>query len=91
MFKLKRSKVQWPDGKHNTMPSEAVDVQPYPYPEKESTLREDLSYIAGLFIAFGRAEGVVLRWGGDWDKDGETADNKFDDLFHIEIVGEVSS
>jgi peptidoglycan L-alanyl-D-glutamate endopeptidase CwlK len=86
MVELGRSQVYWPNSKHNTFPSLAVDIQPYPYVEK--TLREDLSYIAGLFIAFGRSEGLVLRWGGDWNKDGQTSDNKFDDLFHIEISGE---
>lgn len=85
MVKLKRSKVEWPNSKHNSMPALAVDVQPYPY--NEESLREDLSYIAGLFVAFGKAEGITIRWGGDWDKDGETADNDFDDLFHFEIVG----
>ncbi len=25
-----RSKIRWPDGKHNTVPSSAVDVTPYP-------------------------------------------------------------
>ena len=84
MVKLGRSKVNYPDSKHNTMPALAVDVQPYPYNEK--SLREDLSYIAGLFVAFGKAEGVQIRWGGDWDRDGETADNSFDDLFHFEVT-----
>lgn len=27
------STKQWPDGKHNTLPSEAVDVAPWPIPE----------------------------------------------------------
>ena len=84
MVKLGRSKVHFPNSKHNTMPSLAVDVQPYPY--NEDTLREDLSYIAGLFVAFGSVEGVHIRWGGDWDRDGETSDNGFDDLFHFEII-----
>ena len=84
MVKLGRSQVAWPDSKHNKLPSFAVDVQPYPY--VEDTLREDLSYIAGLFIAYADIEDVHIRWGGDWDKDGETADNKFDDLFHFELI-----
>ena len=28
-----------------------------------------------------------IRWGGDWDSDGEIKDNNFDDLVHIEIIG----
>ena len=84
MVRLGRSQVAWPDAKHNKLPSLAVDVQPYPY--DEDALREDLGYIAGLFIAYADIEDVHIRWGGDWDKDGETADNKFDDLFHFELI-----
>jgi peptidoglycan L-alanyl-D-glutamate endopeptidase CwlK len=85
MFELGRSKVKWPNGKHNTFPSKAIDFQPYPYPQTEAALREDLSYIAGLFVGIAASKGRKLRWGGDWDRDGETEDNGFDDLFHIEI------
>jgi len=80
------SKVKWPYSKHNTYPSKALDVQPSPYVEE--TLREDLTYIAGLFVGVGAQMGHKLRWGGDWDRDGETADNGFDDLFHIELDDE---
>jgi hypothetical protein len=79
-----KSKVMWPNGKHNSLPSKAVDVQPYPY--NVPTLEVDLGYIAGLAVAFGAQMGVKIRWGGDWNQNGETADNKFDDLFHLEIV-----
>lgn len=82
-FKNGVSKVQWPNSKHNSFPSQAVDVQPSPY--NEDTLREDLSYIAGLFVGIGAEMGLNIRWGGDWDEDGETADNSFDDLFHFEL------
>ena len=84
MVELGRSQVHWPHSKHNTLPSIAVDVQPYPY--VEASLREDLSYIAGLAVAFGASKGFQIRWGGDWDQDGETHDNSFDDLFHLELV-----
>jgi len=29
--------------------------------------------------------GVKVIWGGDWNGDGETKDNNFDDLVHIEL------
>lgn len=80
------SKVQWPNSYHNRSPSLAVDVQPAPY--NEATLREDLSYIAGMFVGIGKEMGLNIRWGGDWDRDGETADNNFDDLFHFELRSE---
>jgi len=30
--------------------------------------------------------GYPLRWGGDWDGDTETNDNRFDDLVHFELA-----
>ena len=32
-FEAKKSKVKWPNSKHNSNPSLAVDVAPYPIPE----------------------------------------------------------
>jgi len=28
---------------------------------------------------------MKIRWGGDWDMDTQTKDNKFDDLVHFEL------
>ena len=28
---------------------------------------------------------LKIRWGGDWDMDTQTKDNKFDDLVHFEL------
>lgn len=86
-FEEGTSELKWPNGNHNSYPSEAVDVQPSPYVEE--TLREDLSYIAGLVIAVGHMLGYDIRWGGDWNENGETSDNNFDDLFHFELRGYV--
>ena len=82
------SKVRWPDGRHNQRPSKAVDFQPYPRPAEDVMLRTALAYIAGRAIQIGIEEGVTLRWGGDWDRDGELTDQDFQDLFHLEIVDE---
>ena len=79
------SKLRWPDSRHNSIPSTALDMQPYPMPEEERDLREELSYLAGLYIGIGAQMGLKLRSGRDWDRDGESSDNFFDDYFHIEI------
>lgn len=84
-FRTGHSKVKWPHGKHNTYPSIAVDLQPYPYPRSEIKLRQQLAYIAGRAIEYGRQRGVQVRWGGDWNQDGSNVDNAFDDLFHLEL------
>lgn len=78
-----KSQVRWPDGKHNTVLSMAVDVTPYPVVWDD---RERQTLFAGFVLATAKAMGVNLRWGGDWDRDTEVRDNSFDDLVHFEIV-----
>lgn len=86
LFDLGRSRVRFPNSKHNHYPSVAVDFQPYPMPQLDNELWAALAYIAGRAIQIGIEEGIALRWGGDWDRDGDLTDNRFDDLFHLEIM-----
>ena len=85
LFEAGASKVRWPHSKHNKYPSHAVDLQPYPYPTYEPKLWGALGYIAGRAYAIAAEEGFKIRWGGDWDQDGDLTDQDFDDLFHIEL------
>ena len=62
----------------------AVDLAPYPIDWKD---RERFHYMGGMVRGIGKQMGVNIRWGGDWDSDGEIKDNKFDDLVHVEIRG----
>tara|TARA_Y100000296_G_scaffold48644_1_gene55751 strand:+ start:3390 stop:3692 length:303 start_codon:yes stop_codon:yes gene_type:complete len=62
----------------------AVDLAPYPIDWKD---RERFHYMGGMVRGIGKQMGVDVRWGGDWDSDGEIKDNKFDDLVHVEIRG----
>lgn len=80
------STLRYPDSKHNQDPSIAVDLQPYPYPEHEPKAWGALGYIAGRAYGIAQEEGFSIRWGGDWDGDGDTTDQNFDDLFHLEII-----
>ncbi len=80
------SKLQWPEGKHNGIPSRALDAQTYPRPEKKQDLRAEQFYLLGLYVGVGIEMGIELRTGADWDSDGEVSDNGWDDLFHVEIV-----
>ncbi len=81
----KFTQVRWPDSKHNTKPSLAVDLQPYPYPRNENDLRAALGYMAGLSFVLAGQGNFKIRWGGDWNRNGDVTDNGFDDLFHIEV------
>lgn len=83
------SKLSFPNSKHNKVPSMAVDSIPYPIDWKNT---KRMIYYAGMVKAIGEIfieEGKVthvIRWGGDWDMDTETSDNKFNDLVHFELV-----
>ena len=74
--------VKYPDGRHNSIPSRAVDVTPYPIDWKD---RERQTLFAGFVIGLARAKGIKLRWGGDWDQDFQVMDNRFDDFPHFEL------
>lgn len=80
------STLRWPDSKHNKYPSQAVDLQPYPRPVEEEKLWGALGYLAGRAFGIAKEEGFDIRWGGDWNGDGDLTNQNFDDLFHIELV-----
>ena len=82
-FNPPRTKVSWPNSKHNSNPSLAIDVAPYPIDWED---RERFHMFAGFVLGMATARGIDLRWGGDWDRDTETDNNEFDDLPHFELV-----
>ena len=88
-FKEGKSKVHYPAGKHNKMPSMAVDVAPFPI-DWEDHLR--FTYFAGFVMATAyqlKASNHLIhtvRWGGDWNMDMNFANNKFNDLVHFELI-----
>jgi len=57
------SKLPWPKSRHNTNPSMAVDVAPYPIDWCD---REEFHYLAGLLEGVASQLGVRLQWGGRW-------------------------
>jgi len=77
------SKVQWPHSKHNSIPSKAVDVAPYPINWNDI----DRFYHFGGYVR-GVAEmlGIKIRWGGDWNGNFDLKDQNFFDLPHFEVV-----
>ena len=77
-----KTKVKYPRGRHNSNPSRAVDVTPYPVYWED---RERQTLFAGFVLGIARAKGIKLRWGGDWDMDFKVMDNRFDDFPHFEV------
>ena len=84
------SKVRYPDSTHNTIPSLAVDVAPWPIPENWGiySFKELAKFymLAGIILYEANKQGYTLRWGGDWNMDFNFNDNTFDDLIHYEII-----
>ena len=78
-----RSKKQYPDSVHNTAPSLAVDVAPWPIDWNDSL---SFARLFGIIEACAFARGFKLRWGGDWDRDGGSRDQSFMDIGHLELL-----
>jgi len=81
-FRTGKSKVKYPNGKHNQRPSKAIDVAPYPI-DWNNTKR--FYYFAGIVKAAAYSLGLKIRWGGDWDSDNDLNDQAFMDLVHFEL------
>ena len=77
-----RSKLRYPDSKHNSHPSKAVDVVPYPVDFDDI---DRMRMFGGFVLGVASQLGIPLRWGGDWDMDMEVGDNTFNDLPHFEL------
>lgn len=95
MFMTGKSKLEWPNSKHNSNPSQAIDIAPYPiiwpdplkYPHDWQKYLARFYYLGGIVIGLGRVHGVRIRWGGDWNMNNSFTDQTFDDLVHFEISG----
>jgi peptidoglycan L-alanyl-D-glutamate endopeptidase CwlK len=89
VFQKGLSKVEWPDGKHNTTPSMAADVAPYPIDWSDDfRFYFFAGYVSCVALRL-KEQGKIthqVRWGGDWGMDGHMNDQTFDDLCHFELV-----
>lgn len=82
-YRTRVSQVQWPDSKHNSNPSRAVDAVPYPIDWQD---HRRFYLFAGFVKGVALMQGIKIRWGGDWDGDWTWKDQKFHDLPHFELV-----
>lgn len=80
-FRTGKSKVHWPDSKHNSRPSMAVDVAPYPIDWND---HKTFARLAGYIERIAQEQGVSIRWGGDFDGNWRSGDS-FVDLPHLEL------
>lgn len=81
-FNAGNSKLRYPQGKHNKLPSMAVDVAPWPIDwDNEKRFLVFGGYVLGVAAEMG----LTIRWGGDWDGDFDPSDQTFNDLVHFEL------
>lgn len=78
-----KTKVNYSQTYHRFNPSKAVDVAPFPIRWNDSG---SFYVFAGVVKAVAQDLGIWgnLRWGGDWDRDGQYNDQSFNDLVHWE-------
>lgn len=79
------SKKRWPDGEHNKLPSRAVDIRPaLPFSMEDWNDRLRFARLVGFIECVAVDLGIPIRLGLDWDGDGRSIDETFEDLGHIE-------
>ncbi len=87
-FRTGRSKAQFPNSKHNSMPSMAVDIAPWhaEAPHVRWDRPTEFAALVGFIRGLAAPRGIVLRWGADWDSDGDIHEHAFLDYPHVELV-----
>jgi len=89
-YEMGNSKLKYPKGRHNAMPSMAADVAPYPLDWKDIAR---FNFFAGYVLGVAErlyATGAMkykVRWGGDWNSDTILSNENFKDLVHFELRG----
>lgn len=79
-FAQGHSKVHFGNSAHNYVPAIAFDLFPAPYDWNDRNSFIDLSKVV---LRVGKELGVPLRWGGDWNMDGNLSDGW--DMPHYEL------
>jgi len=88
-FASVHSKLDWPHGNHNQLPSLAVDVAPFPI---EWGNFKRFYWFAGFVLGIAvklKNDGFMghsVRYGGDWNENKNIDDEKFRDLVHFELI-----
>jgi len=77
-----KSKVKWPNGKHNKFPSLAVDVMPYPIDWNDT--KRNFAF-AGFVLGIATMMGISVRGGHDFDGDHNLNEGDSWDVPHWEL------
>ena len=83
LFHEGKSKLRAGESKHNSNPSKAVDIAPYPIDWNDLNR---FYFMAGIVKKISHEYGFNIRWGGDWNQNNNFKDQSFFDLPHFELM-----
>lgn len=84
--RAKTTKVAFPNSAHNQLPALAVDVIPYPFTNWEDPeMLKGWKAIADAVFVAAKELNVMIRWGGDFNRDGDKTKNDAWDKPHFEL------
>lgn len=81
-YKTGKSKAKFGQSAHNYIPAVAVDLFPAPYDWNDI---EAFDAMAEIIMSIAKVLGVPIRWGGDWNRDGDKTKSDAWDKPHFEL------
>lgn len=82
-FREGKSKAHFGQSAHNYEPAIAVDLFPAPYSWNDLPAFDNLSKVV---LRIAKEQKVPIRWGGDWNQDGDKTRNDGWDKPHYELT-----
>lgn len=82
-FRRGTTTKHFPNSNHNKSPSKAVDIAPFPVDWKDTAR---FARLFGYIERIAEEMQIKVRWGGDWNGNYRTADERLVDMPHIELV-----
>jgi len=82
-FNEGKSQKQWPDSKHNSSPSIAVDLAPWPINWVDI---RGFFLLAGVMFTIAHQKGIKIRWGGAFQGLERRNKSEFFDGPHFELI-----
>lgn len=89
LFTEGKSKLKYPNSRHNVFPARAIDMMPYPVEPwmwgSSPKARDFWMTWGGYVRGVADAMGIKVTWGGDWDNDWNSHDHTLFDGPHFQL------
>ena len=89
-FRTGASNAKPGESKHNAYPSLAVDIAPVEalplWAIRKDLSKEEWKAFGAEVMEIAKEHKINIRWGGDWDGDGDFTDQKLFDAVHFELL-----